>query len=1209
MRSILSPIVAEKYFPELIYQYTTHIKTAVGESKSTFKADIKAFPEFNSSHVIQFVLFRFHSHFDGLIGLNDLRKMNFNIDLQNNELYNLTTRIPIHFNIKRNEFNISVNAMEISATKIPVSEYAGDIIIPEMRINGLHFPETLTTAENGFAKTEIRNNTNENICITFKNPIKVISFPDSKKDEFNFFHIENFMPNSEIKNKKEDITKLIRTNHLNTEEKKAIELLCKEYQDIFHQDDQKLTFTHQVQHEIKTTDEIPVHTRSYRYPFIHKEEVQRQISKMLEDGIIRPSQSPWSSPIWIVPKKQDASGKPKWRIVVDYRKVNEKTIEDRYPMPNITDILDKLGRCQYFSTLDLASGFHQIQMHPDSISKTAFTVENGHYEYVRMPFGLKNAPATFMRVMDSVLRDLQGKSCLLYVDDVIVYSTNLEEHIKNLKLVFQRLRDARMKVQPDKSEFLRKDVEFLGHVITPNGIKPNPQKIEAIRKFPIPKTSKQIKSFLGLLGYYRRFIKDFAKITKPFTNCLKKGMKIEHSEEFIRTFEHCKNLLMNEPILQFPDFTKPFILTTDASNFAIGAVLSQGKIGNDLPVAYASRTLNPAEANYSTIQKELLAIVWAVAHFRPYLFGVKFTIVTDHMPLRWLFNLKEPNSRLVRWRLKLEEYDYDICYKKGKQNTNADALSRIEINAFENESLIVNTGDLDDELENIIQNVTLTEQDRQELNDILPINNESDNETAHTSAENPILNIPITETPVNSYCNQIIFIQGKTKKFHTTTSKPFFTKNRITANLTENVEEETIDFFKYFVDPKKLYCLHFKETTFDLLPTLVTILQRTFKNNAYQLVCSNKFVTDLPEIDDQKEVIDHHHTTKTCHRGINETYEALKLKYYWPNMKNDITEFINNCEICQKAKYDRHPPKIKYNLTLTPNKPFESLHVDVFQVLQKKFLTIFDTFSKYGQAYPLEPNLSSISVLDCLSTFISHFGVPASITCDNGTEFKSRPLVDFCKLHKINLHYTTPRNSNSNSPVERFHSSLLENIRCLKLQNANSPIKQIVQLAVLGYNSSLHSVTKHRPFDIILGNTSALDPFDLTDENILNNYVIDRKERLEALYQTIHDKNLKAKTNVINTRNETREEPQNFEENQTIYVKNRQATRHKTNPRQLKDTVKEDLGLKIKTTKNQIVHKSKITKHRKTKKKNFLQGTSNNDPGPSRIVPSPNNDE
>ncbi|EEZ99859.1 Retrovirus-related Pol polyprotein from transposon 17.6-like Protein [Tribolium castaneum] len=284
----------------------------------------------------------------------------------------------------------------------------------------------------------------------------------------------------------------------------------------------------------------------------------------------------------------------------------------------------------YFTTLDLASGFHQVQMNPDDIEKTAISTENGHYEYLRMPFGLKNAPATFQRVMDNILKEIQNEKCLVYLDDIIIFSTSLEEHSVRLKEVFERLRNENFKIHLDKNEFVRKEVAYLGHIITPERVKPIPEKIKAAMKYAIPKTQKEIKSFLGLLGYNRRFILNFALLTKPLTKCLKKNSKIEHNEQFIKSFETCKQILINHPILQYPDFTQPFILTTEASNVALGAVLSQGKLGEDKPFAYASRTLNETEQKYSTIEKELLAIVWTTKYFRPYLYGRKFTIYPDH---------------------------------------------------------------------------------------------------------------------------------------------------------------------------------------------------------------------------------------------------------------------------------------------------------------------------------------------------------------------------------------------------------------------------------------------------------------------------------------------------------------------------------------------------------------------------------------------------
>ena len=388
------------------------------------------------------------------------------------------------------------------------------------------------------------------------------------------------------------------------------------------------------------------------------------------------SESPYNSPLWVVPKKPDSQGNKRWRMVIDYRQLNEKTVGDAYPLPNITDILDQLGGSKYFSTLDVASGFHQILMDPASRPKTAFSTSYAHLEFLRMPFGLKNAPATFQRLMDRVLSGLQGIELFVYMDDIVIYATSLEEHAHKFRKLLARLKAAGLALQPDKCGFLRHEITYLGHIITEKGVKPDPQKIEAVKSFPIPQKKRNIKQFLGLIGYYRRFIPYFAKIAKPLTALLKKNVDFNWRPEHQKSFEILRDKLCCEPLLQYPDFNKPFVVTTDASDFALGAVLSQGPIGRDLPISYASRTLQSAEVNYSTTEKELLAIVFAVKHFRPYLYGHKFILVTHHRPLIWLNNLKDPVSRLARWRIKLSDHDYEIVYKKGIANSNADALSR-----------------------------------------------------------------------------------------------------------------------------------------------------------------------------------------------------------------------------------------------------------------------------------------------------------------------------------------------------------------------------------------------------------------------------------------------------------------------------------------------------------------------------------------------------
>ncbi|XP_036142141.1 uncharacterized protein LOC118645372 [Monomorium pharaonis] len=285
--------------------------------------------------------------------------------------------------------------------------------------------------------------------------------------------------------------------------------------------------------------------------------------------------------------------------------------------------------------------------------------------------------------MNRGLKGLIGNNCLVYIDDIIVYGKTIEEHNKNLRILFERLRQVGLKLQPDKCEYLKPELEYLGYVISEQGIQPNPNRIEKVKTYPVPRNPKEIKQFLGLVGYYRKFIKDFSMIAKPLTRLLQKSSTFQWTNEQQHSFESLKSKLITQPVLSYPDWNRPFVLTTDAFNEAIGAILSQGTIGKDKPLAFASRTLNKAETRYSTTEKELLAIVWATKHFRQYLYGKKFTIVTHHKPLVWLMNVKDPNSRLMRWRLKLEEFDYEIVYKPGKTNTNADGLSRIPVNAID----------------------------------------------------------------------------------------------------------------------------------------------------------------------------------------------------------------------------------------------------------------------------------------------------------------------------------------------------------------------------------------------------------------------------------------------------------------------------------------------------------------------------------------------
>ena len=1135
-KSFIDPDIAETFFPHTIRDDPFIVSNTFSTSAHKYSAYMEIPDFFNRPNEhMKFHLFKFHSIFKGLIGLDNLELLNATLDFKNKVLITPNCKVKIHFqNIPQRQINsYSLEPRTEQIIKIRTTVKNGDIIVPHINSHGCQIPECLTVAKNHEAFVSITNK-NEHVSeVDFSDPIEtelLTTQPMSPLEFQRISFLQNNFNNFELSENK-PFKVNIRTDHMNSEEKYHIEKLINEYSDIFHSENMPLTFTNAVKHKIKTTDELPVYSKSYRYPFIHKKEVQEQIDKMLKQKIIQPSSSNYCSPIWVVPKKLDASGKQKYRIVLDYRKLNEKSIRDQYPLPNISDILDKLGKCQYFSTLDLASGFHQIEMDPEDVKKTAFSVENGLYEFLRMPFGLRNAPATFQRLMDNILRGIQNERCLVYLDDIIIFSVSLEEHLLNLREVFDRLRATNFKIQLDKSEFLRKEVAYLGHIITPTGIKPNPDKIIAIKNYPIPKTSKQLKGFLGLLGYYRKFVNRFSDLTKPLTKCLKKGASITHNKEFVDCFESCKNLLMNEPILQYPDFEKTFNLTTDASNVAIGAVLSQGSIGNDLPIAYASRTLNESEQNYSTIEKELLAIVYAVKYFRPYLFGRHFNVITDHKPLEWLFSLKEPNSKLIRWKLKLQEYDYTIFYKKGKLNQNADALSRIEIH-FNETNDNSNIDFTDKEIENVINEIEQYAVTNENINDddinsiIANIDEQShmnididdeDDQTQHSNTEYPNLEIPIAIQELNKAQNQIEIQLVNHSPNKPKIIKPFPNKQRIIAQISKNnTEHEIVQFVKEYCVPKVTYHLYFLPQEF--YEEFCRIVQRNFKWPCYKFICTVIKLIDVEE-DEISQVIQNYHEGKSNHRGISETETRIKLRYYWPNMRSSIQTYINSCDLCQRAKFERNPVKIGISLTPTATKPFEMIHIDTLKIQKEPYLTIIDAFSKYAQIYHLKSQ-NSIDIVQNLLKFFSYLGIPKTIICDNGTEFKNSNVIELLELHKIKVHFITPENPSSNGMIERFHGTLLEHLRLLNEQHPKENMETKILYAILAYNNTIHSTTNKKPINIISGHLDVDDPFDIDCQKIImNDYVQDHKNKTEIMYRELNKRLQERKERVVEKTN------------------------------------------------------------------------------------------
>jgi hypothetical protein len=472
----------------------------------------------------------------------------------------------------------------------------------------------------------------------------------------------------------EEIIKTIDINpDLTIEQKRQIEQILKDHHLAFAYGKRSLGNADLAVMEIDTGDAKPISQPPYHASPNGRKTIEEQIAQLLSEDVIEESDSPWAAPAILVRQK----GKD--RFCIDYRKLNEVTKADQYPLPRIDDILSQFSGNNYFTTFDANKGFNQIKVAEQDRSKTAFRTHQGLHQYKRMPFGLKNGPSVFQRFMDHVLGRYKWQCVLVYIDDIIVYSPDFDQHLKDIDKILSLIVDSGLTLSPSKSHLAYQTIKALGHSISNLGIGTNDEAVKAVKEFPTPKNVHELKRFLGLAVYYRRFIKDFSSIAAPLHQLLKKDQKWEWTDEQTKSFDKVKEKLISAPLLVHPDYTKPFYLYTDASNYGLGAVLSQkDEEDHEHPIIYLSRSLSPAESNYTATELECLAIVWAVKKLHSYLDGSTFTLFTDHSALQWLFDFKGTNRRILRWAMELQPYrdNMAIKYRAGRVNANADPLSR-----------------------------------------------------------------------------------------------------------------------------------------------------------------------------------------------------------------------------------------------------------------------------------------------------------------------------------------------------------------------------------------------------------------------------------------------------------------------------------------------------------------------------------------------------
>lgn len=1043
---------------------------------------------------------------NGIIGRDFLRRFRSVLNFDKNTLVlrdhlNTLVTLPIT--------NKCVNLLEISARSESIhyiqTDFQEDCLICSNEIqDGVFLANAIVTPIKGIIPIKILNTTEKDLVLAKCN-IEIHKLSDYKICAF-----DKIEKNAD---RVKQLFSIMKFSHMNKEEQKSIENLCAKYADIFYLPGDKLNTTDIYTHTISLKPgSNPIFSKPYRLPHSQKSEIKNQIDKMMEEGIIEPSKSDWSSPVLLVPKKVDSTGKKKWRLVIDYRKLNNCIENDKFPLPDITEILESLSGSIYFSHLDLHQGYYNVKLDENSRKLTAFC--SGQYQMTRMPMGLKTSPSSFSRMMNIALSGLNYEKCLIYLDDLIVFGRNLDIHNKNLQDVFARLRKVNLKLNPAKCDFLRKEILYLGHVITSEGILPDPEKINTVKNYPRPNNSDELKRFVAFVNYYRKFIKNFATIAHPLNALSKKNVPFVWDQKCQNAFETLREKIISPPILQYPNFSEQnhFVIQTDASNYAIGAILSN-KDGR--PIAYASRSLNKAEKNYPVIEKELLAIVWAVKYFRPYLFGRYFKIQTDHRPLIYLFNMKDPSSRLMKFRLALEEYEFDVEYIKGSNNAAADALSRISLNELK-------------EMHESVINVMTRAQVRK-LNDIssnpsvdtAPSDDWPDQPKIVGTNIKPKDSVQLTFIDVKNYRKmkelKLISVESEVLCYvedkKTIFIKYLYSQSRISR--AEFVRE--LDKLCEFINVEEICIIKNKENE-DFIEKLLEELKKT-KDRSGPRICILKDLERIDDKDDQRVILnDFHLLPSSGHAGMRRMSNNIRKYYYWPGMSNDIREFVKRCDKCQRQKHST-PTKEPMIITTTANSAFEKIFLDLVGPLETDndgfsyILTLQCELSKYVEAYPLVSKKTEEVAKSFVNNFILRYGVPKEIATDRGKEFISSTFQEVCKLLQIKQLNSTAYHHQSIGSLEVSHKNLNSFLR-IHTDNHPETWSQWLPFWCFAYNTSVHSETQFTPYELVFGKKCIL-PSNLCKliEPIYNyeSYPCELKYRLQLSQKEARDNLLKSK--------------------------------------------------------------------------------------------------
>ena len=784
---------------------------------------------------------------------------------------------------------------------------------------------------------------------------------------------------------------------LTTEQRKKTAALLTEYEDVFSKDEFDLGRTTLVEHTIDTGDRQPIRQPLRRHPVAHLEIIDQKVTDMLQHDIIEPAASPWASNVVLVRKKNG-----EYRFCVDYRGVNSVTYQDSYPLPHIETCLNSLDGSSWFSTLDLRSGYHNIPIKVTDRDKTAFITRRGCWRYKVLPFGLTCAPSVFQRLMDLVLCGLSYQTCMVYLDDIIVFAPDFDGHLDRLEEIFQRLRSANLKLHPGKCSLLQRRVAFLGHVVSATGIEVQAEKTDAVKDWPVPRNLREVRSFVGLCSYYRRFVAGFADIAAPLHALTRKNAKFEWTAECQQAFDALKEKLTTAPVLGMPQNDGQFLLDTYASDNGLGAVLSQIQGDSEVVIAYASRMLSRSEKTYCTTKKELLAVVYGLKTFKQYLLGRHFTVRTDHSALTWLRRTPEPLAQQARWLNFIEQFaPFDIGHRSGSRHANADALSR--------------RPHLCKQCDHCDRVPTLSAVSRQE---------QSPKQQSKQTTVASEMTVKVTD-------------DQRTDNAEATVPK-VTEANETTAEMTD----------KQKTDPEIGAVIQLRLQQ-EERPPITEIMTESEAAKAlwsqWELleVRDGRVYRRLPAKGDrpeylqlvvptelQKDLMRRSHTHMCAgHLGFKKTAEQVQRRAYWVGWRRDVERFCRQCDECNRYHRGRLPKTALLQPIVTGD-VWERLSVDLTGPHPRTkrgsqyILTCIDHFSKWAEAFPI-PNKEAVTVARVLvEQVFCRMGTPLAILTDQGKEVDGQLMREVCRLLDIEKQHTSTYKASTNCQVERLHRTV-----------------------------------------------------------------------------------------------------------------------------------------------------------------------------------------